>query len=119
MLVKAAAYAGAELEGTADGDGGGEEDHPQGPSLALVPGRLLVLDLGLRRLVVVLAAAPMMPKQRLRHLGRRRHPPPPLHSRHPPRPALSPWSRTHCITGGCTGSEEAAALAGLLTDDER
>jgi hypothetical protein len=71
MLVKAAAYAGAELEGTADGDGGGEEDHPQGPSLALVPGRLLVLDLGLRRLVVVLAAAPMMPKQRLRHLGRR------------------------------------------------
>jgi hypothetical protein len=71
MLVKAAAYAGAELEGTADGDGGGEEDHPQGPSLALVRGRLLIPDLGLRRLIALLAAAPMMPKQRLRYLGRR------------------------------------------------
>lgn len=69
-------YAGAELEGAADSDGGGDEDHPQGPSsarlLPLAPalgrlGLIVVPDLGFRILLLVAAA----PEKRLRHLAAR------------------------------------------------
>lgn len=81
MAVAAGSYAGAELEGAADGDGGGEKDHPQRaccvrPPLAPAVGRrLLQAALDLRLLVVLLlAAVAVAEEKRLRRRGGPDHP---------------------------------------------
>jgi len=68
-------YAGAELEGAADGDGGGEKDHPQRaccvgpPLLAPAVGRRRLLRAAPDLIVVLLAA--VAEEKRLRRRRRR------------------------------------------------